>query len=333
MLTIKIHNGTIMTTNLVGIGGVFARQSGNSRDYFLKNAHGDVTAVTNGSTITKTYEYDAYGVEKNPDANDTNPFRYCGEYYDAESGLIYLRARYYDPPVGRFITEDTHWDVGNMIFGDNNSSNVDMNSVIQSSNLYLYCSGNPVMFFDPNGNVAGELFTSTVELAKDWAWNYYGFTDYIMYEKASLIYSITYDNGEIFYGYTEAVVGGPHSVRPLDAIEMVPQGANVIAAIHSHPNSDLFSDADKNFAVYNQMQIYVVVPSTEVAGKVDIKSYAVEDGIYQEQSSLFIGHEFLPETSERKKELVERFKSLWYLHLRKNDGCVNKVWPRERRNF
>ena len=55
-----------MTANLVGIGGVFARESGNNRDYFLINAHGDVTAVTNGSTVLKTLFYWA------TDASHTN---------------------------------------------------------------------------------------------------------------------------------------------------------------------------------------------------------------------------------------------------------------------
>ena len=36
-------------------------------------------------------------------------FRYCGEYFDKETGTIYLRARYYDPEIGRFITEDSVW--------------------------------------------------------------------------------------------------------------------------------------------------------------------------------------------------------------------------------
>ena len=37
----------------------------------------------------------------------SNPFKYTGEVYGEESGLYYLRARYYDPSIGRFIIEDT----------------------------------------------------------------------------------------------------------------------------------------------------------------------------------------------------------------------------------
>jgi len=37
-----------------------------------------------------------------------NPFRYCGEYLDEETGNYYLRARYYDPGIQRFITQDSY---------------------------------------------------------------------------------------------------------------------------------------------------------------------------------------------------------------------------------
>ena len=42
--------------------------------------------------VTKEYLYDAFGNERSPDANDANQFRYCGEYFDAETGDIYLVA-------------------------------------------------------------------------------------------------------------------------------------------------------------------------------------------------------------------------------------------------
>ncbi|PPA86071.1 hypothetical protein C4A75_05575 [Brevibacillus laterosporus] len=68
----------------------------------------------------------------------SNPFLYVGEVYDEESGLIYLRARYYDPNDGRFITEDTYkGQVDNPL----------------SLNRYSYVYNNPIRFDDPTGNI------------------------------------------------------------------------------------------------------------------------------------------------------------------------------------
>lgn len=92
------------------------------------------------------------------------------------TGTVYLRARYYDPAVGRFTIEDTHWSSKNSIYGDNsqktnkvkNFSNLskytyipDINAINQSSNLYAYVLNNPIKYKDYNGfwtvAVEGEL--------------------------------------------------------------------------------------------------------------------------------------------------------------------------------
>ena len=123
-------NNILTATNFIGAGGIFGRQTTSNTSYMLKNGHGDVVSLVSGGEETKTYDYTAYGVEKTPDPNDTNPFRYCAEYFDAETGNIYLRARYYDPSVGRFISEDPIRD---------------------GFNWYSYCFNNPINFIDPNG--------------------------------------------------------------------------------------------------------------------------------------------------------------------------------------
>ena len=86
--------------------------------------------VNNAGTVTKSYRYDAFGVEIDPDVNDLNPWRYAGECFDRESGNYYLRARYYNPRTGRFMQQDPIKD---------------------GLNWYTYASGNPVNRIDPWG--------------------------------------------------------------------------------------------------------------------------------------------------------------------------------------
>ena len=102
---------------------------------YLFNTHGDVVKLI--GTLTWSYTYDAYGVQQNPDPIDTNAFRYAGQYFDTESGTYYLRARYYNPATGRFTQQDA-W------------TNANRNDPI-GLNLYLYCNGNPVRYFDFGG--------------------------------------------------------------------------------------------------------------------------------------------------------------------------------------
>ena len=112
-------------------GIIYADLNGTQRRYF-KDGHGNVTglATMDSSDLEKFYEYDAFGVEITKEESDTNPFRYCGEYYDGEIDKIYLRARYYSPLQGRFMTEDPIRD---------------------GLNWYAYCGGNPVNAWDPSG--------------------------------------------------------------------------------------------------------------------------------------------------------------------------------------
>ena len=111
--------------------------------YYTQNAHGDVVNLTDSTgAVTKTYKYDAFGVEKNIDDGDTNAFRYCGEYFDKETATVYLRARNYNPSTGRFTQRDSL--AGNI-------------TDPLSLNLYTYCGNNPVLNIDPSGHFFKEI--------------------------------------------------------------------------------------------------------------------------------------------------------------------------------
>ena len=146
---------------------LISRTSGDETDFYLFNAHGDVTGLADSTgASTRAYDYDAFGVEKDPDPLDENPFRYCGEYFDRETETYYLRARYYDPTIGRFTQQDTHWTTANSIYGDNPqkineredklglktySYAPQITAVMQSGNLYVYGVNNPVLYQDFTG--------------------------------------------------------------------------------------------------------------------------------------------------------------------------------------
>ena len=76
--------------------------------YFLFNGHGDVVhTVSESGAIENRYDYDVFGSPILSIELYANEIRYAGEFFDVSTGLYYLRARYYNPHTGRFITEDT----------------------------------------------------------------------------------------------------------------------------------------------------------------------------------------------------------------------------------
>ena len=113
---------------------------------------GDVEMIVDmDGHLVVNYSYDAWGNPGTPDINHPdyaanlplngvvtiNPFRYRGYLYDSETGLYYLRSRYYDPATGRFLSPDS----------------IDYLEPTdpQGLNLYAYCENDPVNNIDPTG--------------------------------------------------------------------------------------------------------------------------------------------------------------------------------------
>ena len=112
--------------------------------YYHRNPQGDVISIhdINGNKVVE-YAYDAYGnctvvSSTNKDLANYNPIRYRGYYYDRETGLYYLNARYYNPEWRRFISPDE-------------PSYLDPTTV-NGLNLYVYCGNDPVNYADPSGH-------------------------------------------------------------------------------------------------------------------------------------------------------------------------------------
>jgi RHS repeat-associated protein len=74
--------------------------------YALPDHLGSVRTETDAlGQVTVARHFDPFGVPLGVDGG--SPFGYTGEWWDAGMGLVFLRARYYDPAVGRFITRDS----------------------------------------------------------------------------------------------------------------------------------------------------------------------------------------------------------------------------------
>ena len=80
-------------------------------------------------------------------------YMFTGKDLD-DTGLYYFAARYYDASVGRFTSQDPHWNHHNMIYGDDPNNKFPLIAAItQSTNLYVYCANNPLIYVDPDGEV------------------------------------------------------------------------------------------------------------------------------------------------------------------------------------
>lgn len=124
-------NGSVKARNVWG-NELLYRESGGKKGYYYYNSHGDVVSIRDASgTELNRYDYNVWGTVTSKQEQMSNPFKYTGEIMDDESGLIYLRARYFNPAIGRFINEDTY---------EGNVTNP------LSLNIYTYVTNNPLIY-------------------------------------------------------------------------------------------------------------------------------------------------------------------------------------------
>ena len=146
-VTAYVYDGADILMEFDGTGGFLARYAHGDRvdqplamtragqDYYIQADHqGSVIRVTDSAgAVVNSYEYDAYGQRLTATEGVEIAFGYTGREYDAESGLMYYRARVYDPSSGRFLQTDP------------------LGFAAGDANLYRYVGNNPVNFTDPSG--------------------------------------------------------------------------------------------------------------------------------------------------------------------------------------
>ena len=124
--------------NVYGGESIITRTTAQGVDFYLYNGRGDVVQLADQwGIVSVTYDYDAFGNLRETLLSDSNPFRYCGEYWDYETKKYNLRARYYNPATGRFTQRDSF---------------LGFYTDPLSLNQYLYCSHNPIRYRDPWGD-------------------------------------------------------------------------------------------------------------------------------------------------------------------------------------
>ena len=114
---------------------LIARNTDAVRTYYhyASDEMGSITHVTDEEgKLLNHYEYDAWGNLTAEEEQVPNRFKYTGEQFDPITQQYYLRARFYNPALARFMQEDTYRGDG--------------------LNLYTYCANNPVIYADPSGH-------------------------------------------------------------------------------------------------------------------------------------------------------------------------------------
>ena len=96
---------------------------------------------SNTGAVTDTYDYDAFGNTVAQSGSTVNEFLYRGEQFDSALGLYYLRARYYQPQTGRFLTEDK-FEGQELLDGSALKKRRPPSPVVH--HLFAYADGDPV---------------------------------------------------------------------------------------------------------------------------------------------------------------------------------------------
>ena len=170
--TYECANGVCMKYIMSGTQ-IIAQISGSDTNYYHTDHLGSSSIITDntGNKVEDIYYY-PYGEIKTNTGSANVRYKYTGKEFDAEDGLYYYGARYYDPRLARFISADTI---------------VPLPFYPQTFNRYAYAYNNPIVLRDLDGHEPGDY------------WDYYDYYDYDDYYDYSSYYD--YNNNSYQNSY------------------------------------------------------------------------------------------------------------------------------------
>ena len=124
-------NDTVRNRYILGYGVAASWQKEGYHSYHLDEQNSTAYITDSDQRVENSYQYDAFGVIKSKTESIYNRILYTGQQFDSITRQYYLRARYYNSAIGRFVQEDLYRGDG--------------------LNLYAYCANNPVIYYDPMG--------------------------------------------------------------------------------------------------------------------------------------------------------------------------------------
>lgn len=137
-LLLNVSNSGTVTdeyTYFPGIDEPLGVRRGTAQYYFATDPNGNVLAVADSAgTVKNSYGYSPWGANESPSETFFNPLRYAAREWDPDAGIYFNRARWYDPDVHRFLSQDPIGTQGGL-------------------NLYAYAGNDPVNGNDPSGLV------------------------------------------------------------------------------------------------------------------------------------------------------------------------------------